>query len=249
MAQLPNVVADGYSAIAAVFGAAEFNNVDPKEALSKVLKVINSAWQLDAKFKTFYVEFEGELPGQLYWPELSQGTITTSDEEELGKVFPVAFQFVNMKIAHICVLHWASTAILWAGMLYLYKVIIGLQAQQAIIQPLDEESPIYDESYSPPAFNMDQLPPLEHRADISANAKNICQSVEYSILNEDESPWTTRAVFPLKVAIEALHDTPGYEREEHWGIAAMEKILGGGVRILGLIREGNKWGDHAVLPP
>lgn len=247
MSKLPNVIADGYDIIAAVFGAAESNNINPKALLDKVLSVIDHAWQLDAKFKVFYTEFEGELPGQLYWPELSQGTITTTDEEELGKVFPVAFQFVNMKISHICMLHWASTAILWSGMLYLYKVIIGLQAQQAIIQPLEDESPVNSEDNSQ-GFSADQLPPLEHRADISVNAKNICQSIEYSILNEDQTPWTTRGVFPLKVSIEALHDTPGCEREEKWGIAAMEKISGGGVRILTHVGEGNKWGEHAFLP-
>ena len=195
-----------------------------------------------------YTEFERENLGQLYWPELSLGTVTTADEAELGKVFPVAFQFLNMRHAYTCVLYWASTAILWAGMGYMYKVIANdFQAQQAVPQPQEEATSSKSEGNTQPGFGVAQLPPLEHRADISSAAKNICQSVEYLILNEDQSPWASRAVFPLKVCIEAFHDTPGCEREEKWSIAAMEKLLGAGVRILGHIPD-DQLAAHAFLP-
>jgi hypothetical protein len=244
MALLPDVIADGYDVFSVLLSGAETKAFDPKAILGKILDVVNQTWQLDAKFRAFYTEFERESLGQLYWPELSLGTITTEDEEGLGKVFPVAFQFLNMQNAHMCQLYWASTAILWSGMVYVYRVIAGFQAA---LQPPEEGAPSKSEASALPELSVDQLPPLEHRADISSVAKNICQSVEYSILNEDMTPWTTRAVFPLKVAIEAFHDSPGCEREEKWGIAAVEKILGGGVRILGHLGYDELTG-HAFLP-
>lgn len=112
MALLPDVIADGYDVFSVLLSGAETKAFDPQAILGKILDVVNQTWQLDAKFRAFYTEFERESLGQLYWPELSLGTITTEDEEELGKVFPVAFQFLNMQNAHMCQLYWASTAIL-----------------------------------------------------------------------------------------------------------------------------------------
>ena len=247
MALLPNVIAEGYDLFNALGSEAETKSSDPMAQLAKVLEVINHTWQLDANFRAFYADFERENLGQLYWPELSLGTVTTADEAELGKVFPVAFQFLNTNHAYICVLYWTSSAILWAGMVYMYKVIAGFQAQRAAPQAPEDATSSNSEGDHQPGFGVEQLPPLEHRADISSAAKNICQSVEYSILNEDQTPWATRVVFPLKVCVEAFHDTPGCEREETWSIAAMEKLSGGGIRILGHI--GNKnLTEHAFLP-
>ena len=144
-------------------------------------------------------------------------------------------------------LYWASTAILWSGMGYIYKVIAGFLAQQATLHPTEEGSLGKSEGNATPRFSVDMLPPLGHRTDVSAPAKNICQSVEFSLLHEDTTPWTTRAVFPLKVSIEAFHDSQGCEREEMWGVAAMQKILGDGVRILGHVGD-DKWTEHAFLP-
>lgn len=247
MALLPDVIADGYNILGAVVNPAETTPLDPISLVAKILGIVNRTWQLDAEFKAFYTEFERENLGQLYWPELSQGTITTADEEKLGKVFPVAYQFVNMTNAYICMLYWTSNAILWSGMSYIYKVIAGVLAMQAALQSPEEGTTNRSESSTTPRFSVDMLPPLEHRADISTMAKNIAQSVEFALLNDNLNPWTTRAVFPLKVSIESFHDSLGCEREEKWALAAMGKILGSGVRILGHI-EDDKWAEHAFLP-
>lgn len=245
MAQLPDVIADGYALIGSLGQMTGTEVIDPMSILTKALEIINRAWQVDAKFRAFYTALERENPGQLYWPELSAGIITTDDEEELGKVFPVAFQFLSIKYAHICVLFWASTAILWAGMSYMYKVIAGFQSTPSPQTP--DTASTESGSSSQPGFSMDLLPPLEYRTDLSIPAKKICQTVEFTIRHEDQSPWATRAVFPLKVCIEAFHDTPGCEREMRWSIAAMKKLLGTGVRILGHLKEEDLTA-HGFLP-
>jgi hypothetical protein len=246
MTQLPNVIAEGYDLYTSL-GSGQPASTDPIAMVTRVLEVIKHAWELDAKFRAFYVELERENPGQLYWPELSQGMITTADEVELGKVFPVAFRFLNIKYAHICMLYWASTAILWAGMVYMYNVIAGLEALQIQLQSSTETQSTESEGGSPLGFGVAMLPPLEHRTDLSSPAKKICQTVEYSIVHEDQSPWSTRAVFPLKVCVEAFHDSPGCEREKSWSIAAMHNITEGGVRILGHLTP-EQLSGHAFLP-
>jgi hypothetical protein len=245
MALLPQVIADGYGIFGMMQRAAKTQTLDPSALLVKILELIDRCWKLDAKLQAFYVELEQENLGHLHWPELSAGIITTADESELGKVFPVAFQFLNIKMAQICMLYWASSAILWSGMVFMYKLIAGFQAQAALLQPPEDADSPDNENGTPPIFSISQLPPLEHRVDIAPLAKNICQSVEY-VQHEDQGLWKTRAVVPLKVAIETFHDAPGCERELEWGLAAMESITGGGVRILGHL--GTKLTDHAFLP-
>jgi hypothetical protein len=246
MALLPQVIADGYSIVDTMQRAAETQTLDPSTLFVKILELVDRCWKLDAKFRAFYVELEKENLGHLYWPELSAGIITIADESGLGKVFPVAFQFLNIQMTHICMLYWASSAILWTGMVFIYKLIAGFQAQAALIQPPEDPDKPDNENGRPPIFSINQLPPLEHRVDVASLAKNICQSVEYSVQHEERAIWKTRAVAPLKVAIETFHDTPGCERELEWGLAAMESITGGGVRILGHL--GGKLTDHGFLP-
>lgn len=241
MTSLPDVIADGYEVFGILQRAAENQTLNVEALLVKILEIIDRGWKLDARFRAFYADLERENLGPLYWPQLSAGMVTTADEPELGKIFPVSFQFLNIGMAHMCMLYWTSSAILWSGIGYMYKVIAGFQA----LQPQQDGSPSNGEDATP-GFSMAHLPPLEHRSDVASVAKNICQSLEYSLHFDDQSPWKTRAVFPIKVAIETLHDAPGCERELEWAIAAMEKITGEGVRILSHVN--TEWTCHAFLP-
>jgi hypothetical protein len=90
------------------------------------------------------------------------------------------------------------------------------------------------------------LPPLEHRTDVSSLAKNICQSVEYTFEDGLNGIGPTICVFPMKVAIETLHDAPDCARELEWAEAAMDRICGSGLRLIKNI--GMPLTDHAFLP-
>jgi hypothetical protein len=94
-------------------------------------------------------------------------------------------------------------------------------------------------------FDITQLPPLEYRKDIAAMAKNVCQSIEYCLSDEHRGLGARAAVFPLKVAIETLHDAH-CERELFWAQAAMAKLEQTGVRIMKHLPI--SLADHAFLP-
>ncbi|CZR62600.1 uncharacterized protein PAC_12497 [Phialocephala subalpina] len=91
------------------------------------------------------------------------------------------------------------------------------------------------------------LPPLGHRRDISAPAKNICQSLEYCMSSPHGMTGTTAAVFPLKVAIESLSGSgEKCRRELEWAKEAFRVIGGKGVKILEHLDDGVE--KKAYLP-
>ena len=81
-------------------------------------------------------------------------------------------------------------------------------------------------------FDMSQLPPLGHCLGFPSIARDICQSVEYSMQECMGQLGPYSIAGPLAIAIENLKDRPGYGREVTWARAAIGKIIGRGLRIL-----------------
>ena len=82
--------------------------------------------------------------------------------------------------------------------------------------------------------------------DVATLARNICQSIEFCLGDEFRGFGGRAAVFPLKVAIETLHDAPNCEQELRWAQAAMARISQSGVRIMKHFHVSMT--DHAYLP-
>jgi hypothetical protein len=247
MALLPNIIGDGYSMLQRPI---ETLTVDPSALFIGVLELTERCWSLDAKLQVFYKDMERDNLGPLHWPELAAGLVSTEDETNLGKVFPVAFQFQNLRLAHLCMLYWASSAILWSGMSFTYRLIAGFQAMAMAASTsisVDAASSSNNIINNPlQDFDITRLPPLEHRANVASLARNICQSLEYCLSTGQHGLGKTMSALPIKVAIETFHDADGCERELAWATKAMEIISGDGARIMGHL--GIKWTDHAFLP-
>jgi hypothetical protein len=127
----------------------------------------------------------------------------------------------------------ATNCILWSGMAYTYHLLHGLTAATSGIEKDDGQ------------FEFTQLPPLEHRKDVASMARNICQAVEYCLGPEHQGLGARAITFPLKVAIETLHDAH-CERELRWAEAAMSRLGQTGVRIMKHLPV--LMTDHAFLP-
>lgn len=218
---VPNIIADGYRLLKGPLEGTEV--IDRRVMLLTMLGLIDRCWRVDTQLQTFYKNLEADSLGPVYWPELSMDTDGGETEVHLGKVFPVAFQYLDLRTAHICLMYWACMAILWSGMGLMYQLLEGVAAANAI--STNEETPGR-------ALDITQLPPLEHRKDVASLARNICQSVEFFMKDEHLGLGARAAVFPLKVAIEILHDSPGCERELLWAEAAMARINDTGIRIM-----------------
>lgn len=219
MAEMANIVADGYSLLAdpSVYA-------NPVVLLAPMTALIQRSWKLDTRLQAFYKRLESQTTGPVYWSQLSKGFNNSIQGDMLDgiEVFPVAFQFQDIDTAHTCTRFWATNAILWSGMKFIYT-LLG--------------------TFSPAILA--QIPPLEHRADVSALAKNICQSVEYFI-SRGKSVGPVLTAFPLKVAIETLNDDVACGRELAWAKAAMERIAGSGVKIMGHL--GVPVEQHSFIP-
>jgi hypothetical protein len=109
-----------------------------------------------------------------------------------------------MRTAHVCILFWATSAILWSWMTYTYKLLLGLQAASSL-----RADTLRDETLG--QFNIAQPPALGHRTDVATLARNICQSIEFCLGDEFRGLGPRAALFPLNVAIETLHDAPNCE--------------------------------------
>ncbi|KAG0649459.1 hypothetical protein D0Z07_4106 [Hyphodiscus hymeniophilus] len=234
--QVPNIIADGYQMLQAPLEGS--TPLDPSVMLAFVLGLVDRCWKVDAQLGDFYACLERESLGPIYWPELSTGIKGLDTETELGQVFPVAFQYLDMRMAHICLLYWATNCILWSGMAYTYQLLFGIAATASLKSGASSVG-------GKPQFDITDLPPLEHRKDVASQAKNICQSVEYCLLDEHRGLGARAAVFPLKVAIETLHDAH-CDRELLWAQAAMSAVNQTGVQLMKHLPVSLT--DHAFLP-
>jgi hypothetical protein len=210
---------------------------NPLSLLPFIISLIQRAWKLDTRLQAFYKRFEAQHPGPLYWARLSNGFNRSIQGEGGEAVFPVAFQFESMGAARTCTVYWATLAMHWSGMRFIYSLLGSLAPLPCLPTP--------DTLFPSPITG---LPPLGHRADPTTVAKNICQSVEYMVQQSPEVG-AMIAVFPLKVAIETLSDAKdiGCERELEWAKGVLERISGSGVRILECLK-GEEVEKHSFIP-
>lgn len=217
MVSLPSAMADGTAMLAPLFAAP---SSDPIALFQGVMALLDRGWKLDSRLQDFYKELESTTQGPVYTPQLAKPNRISDLDSAEGQVFTTAFYFANLQTAHLVMMYWAASAILWSGFSVTYAIL---------------------SNYKLDTF----LPPLGHRADRANLAKNICQTVEYCMQDEHEAPGKTSAVFPLKVAIETLNEIPGCERELAWAVDAMNKISSDGIRLMKFT--GDPLTDHAYL--
>jgi hypothetical protein len=215
---LTTVLATGYEILSTPSGIE-----NPLAFLPQILSLVTECWKIDTRLNAFYKRLGKSTPGPIYWSRLSNGfnaSISVGDAGEVfGDVFPVAFQFEDLETARTCTVYWASLAILWSGMKYIYSLLSPVASFLSLLAPGAS------------------LPPLEHRTDTIPLAKNICQSVEYIISQSPESGASGAAtiVFSLKVATETFGDGAAAgekcERELEW-VKNLIARIGKGLRLL-----------------
>jgi hypothetical protein len=212
-AEIASSLASGYTLLSAPVA-------NPLSLLHQLLTLIHRSWELDTHLQDFYRKLQDQSSGPLYWPHLSNRSdkpIELQGAGEEGEIFPVSFHFRDIETCMNCMRYWATLAILWSGMKFSYTLLSSLNTS------------------SPAAVSeiSNQIPPLEHRADVAAMAKNICQSVEYLVTTNPQTG-PMRVMFPLKVAVETLGDMreDGCEREFEWAKGVIGRIAGRGARIM-----------------
>jgi hypothetical protein len=183
----------------------------------------------------------------LHWPELST-EVNPADDAERGKLFPVAFHFPNLIIAHTCMIYWAALILLWAILMHVYEVLSTLQVHIDDLADAEGSScPVCSNADSShytsncedggkvaqrAKFDVTDLPPIEPRIDVLAAIRNICQSVEYCMQEEMRGMGPAVTVIPLMAVIDVLPIFPHHVRELAWAQAAFNKVNEKGFRLM-----------------
>ncbi|EXJ86360.1 hypothetical protein A1O3_03311 [Capronia epimyces CBS 606.96] len=200
--------------------------MDSDSRLRLATEMITKCWKMDRDLASFHDELVRSQAGPLYWPELARGQICDEDGED-GRLFPVAFHFPHLSVAHTLLVFWACQTMLWQGMYQLYRVMATLRGSFATSSRSKE---LLFEPDASTRFS--DLPALEHRIDFAAPARNIFQSVEYCLLDEMKDHGPKSIAASLRIANETLKHHLAYRRDVLWAEEAMVKVQGRSLRLL-----------------
>ncbi|KAI9744123.1 MAG: hypothetical protein M1818_002275 [Claussenomyces sp. TS43310] len=192
-----------------------------KARIPLLLQVINSCWNLDVIFQNFDEQFRNKFSSPLYRPEFST-LPNDADDTEFGKVFPIAFRFVDLQTAHICMLYWTSLIILWSNLGDMYRLIDSMQSTN---------HPELDEINGDMCSQISQLRPFGQRIEQVSLARNICQSIEFCLRDEFRAFGAGIIVIPLYISILTFEQHPECAREIAWTKKVINNVEEKGFRI------------------
>lgn len=199
------------------------------KVLAALLRSIRESWRVDAELDAWFAALEGSVSGSLYWPVFAR-IKTPADDGEQGQLFPVAFRFPSLIIAHTLVLYWTAAVILRQYLCYLYQRVEELVGDTEALGAapctcvLDGQgaNPEVATADGPTAclrhFKKHELPPLRHRKDWTKTvARDLCQSVEY-FLEDSMRCLGPAAILPSLMAVGWLleHEPGDWARELTW---------------------------------
>lgn len=231
----------------------------PAQSLCIAAHVLDYCWGVDAELDKWYADLTASVPGPLFWPELAgtststASSTTTPNEEASGadkadhepNLFPVAYQFINLRIAMVLLSYWSLRTILYNGMMLLYRVLetipvdrkaiaaLGPEAPAALVRGISLQCPddtcVCGEDPNTPCiarFDMSALRPLEHRADVRGTVREICQAVEYCAQPQMLDVGWTALVAPLTIAVETVREYEWCAGEREWGRGVLRGFHG-----------------------
>jgi hypothetical protein len=198
--------------------------------LQEAADVMKGCWEVDRDLILFYDELQVFANGPLYWP-LFADTSDTKSKTQSNRLFPVSFQFIDIRMGGTLTLYWATLTILWSGMCHLYELIGSL----TVLKPTANGQLAGTFMASPTSDDSEEftLPPPGHCKDFSTMAHNVCQSVEFCMNDEAGVP---AMIAPLNMIIDALVSWPDYDHEVLWAKETLERIQQRGMRSIKYLR-------------
>ncbi|KAG5813380.1 hypothetical protein H9Q74_003272 [Fusarium xylarioides] len=166
----------------------------------------------------------------LYWPQLSTSNSST-DSEELGRLYPVSFQFLSYHVAETMVLHWTVQILLHASISSLCTRLTSSETKELTCFEVDDVSLKGGDHMS--------LADIQHTIETSGfvswpetSARYICQSVEYFFQEEFRSMGAGAVLSPLLVVKACLiRSAQNFSREIAWIDEAIRRIQGNGAEL------------------
>lgn len=193
-----------------------------RSSLISGLEALSALLGLDGELTEWCELYQDTYP-TLYWPELSTASSST-DSEELGRLYPVSFQFPSYHIAETMVLYWTVQILIHASICSLYSKLPTSENKE--ITTLEGDDHV-------------SLAHIQHRIETSdfvlwpeISARYICQSVEYFFREEFRGMGAGVILSPLLV-VKACLSKPArnFSREISWIDEAIGRIQGNGAEL------------------
>ncbi|KAF5982118.1 hypothetical protein FCOIX_3882 [Fusarium coicis] len=145
-----------------------------QSSLISGLEALSALLGLDGELTEWCELYQDTYP-TLYWPELSTASSST-DSEELGRLYPVSFQFPSYHTAETMVLYWTVQILIHASICSLYSKLPPSENKEITTLEGDDYVSLAD---------------IQRRIETSdfvlwpeTSARYICQSAEYFFREE-----------------------------------------------------------------
>jgi hypothetical protein len=160
---------------------------DPSYILQSACLAIREGERIEESLAQWLNGFQRAVPGALYHAGLSK-IDTVADTPELGKLFPVAFHFPAFVVGQAMVFYWVAVMSVQANLCLTYGILKTLMANLEAVGRGHLPCVCLDDGTGAERclqhFTMERLPELAHRDGWTRGAAyNICQSVEYFLLD------------------------------------------------------------------
>ncbi|PKS08021.1 hypothetical protein jhhlp_006633 [Lomentospora prolificans] len=205
---------------------------DPNQTLSSAQEVLRESREIEHLLDKWFDYFKSLVPGALYHAELSK-VDTAVDDSELGKLFPVTFQFPAFIVGQSMVYYWVTLVLVQARQCYIHGMLARLVAVLDSIgrDKLPCKCKCAHHAVDTPTdclrhFTADTLASLNYRSEWPrAIVNNICQSVEY-FLGDTTRGFAPVGMLPaLAVAKGFWEHAPGsWDRQIAWTDEMVERI-------------------------
>ncbi|KAI9819123.1 MAG: hypothetical protein M1827_007279 [Pycnora praestabilis] len=202
------------------------------ETIADSLRLVSRCWELNTSIEHWQKDMKVLYPTPHYWPEFST-MHNPANDSEYGKVFPIAFHFTTLRLAHSYLLYWTSLQLLWSTISDLYDSISNYEPytqkgvhRVALERSRTSEGFTFHSGYgrSDYGLNLSSLPSLTEKHDVMGCSQNIAQSMEYCMREEVGNLGTYMAMLSLPIALRSYMDERGKEKETQWCFAMFEML-------------------------
>ncbi|EWG54129.1 hypothetical protein FVEG_12418 [Fusarium verticillioides 7600] len=193
----------------------------PSQSSLVGLEALSALLALDGELNKWLESYQYTYP-TLYWPDLSTASSST-DSEDLGRLYPVSFRFPSYHVAETMILYWTVQILIHASASSICTRLTS-SGTKDITRFEDERVSLAD---------------LHHTIETSefvlwpeTSARYICQSVEYFFQDEFRSMGAGVVLSPLLVVKACLsRSARNFSREITWIDEAIGRIQANGAEL------------------
>ncbi|KAF4499232.1 C6 zinc finger domain containing protein [Fusarium agapanthi] len=194
------------------------------------LKTLTGLLALDEQLNQWFESYQYTYPTP-YWPKLSTANSST-DSEELGRLYQVSFEFPSYHVAETMILYWTVQILIHASMTSFCKRLTSSELKHIKGSEGYEHSAKEDDCIS--------INDIIEKSDFllwpETSAQHICQSVEYFFQEEFRGIGAGVVLSPLLVVKACLSmSAPDCSREIIWIDETIGRIHGNGAELAACI--------------